>query len=137
MTVPTTSAEFMKLFPECKIQTFDDVEVNGIKRSDPKLARVFSTYEETLIQKLQEEGAGIYFAVNSTKGMERRIESLKHISAVALDVDVAKEKEGLNSFELHQKKRRNAGKDQKARDTTSLYNRDEKRITARLEVCLV
>lgn len=86
--------EFLKLFPECKIQTFDDT-----KSSKKHLARILTTYNREEIQNLQNEGAGVYFAINPTTNKERSIEHLKHISALGLDLDVCKNKDVMSTEE--------------------------------------
>jgi P4 family phage/plasmid primase-like protien len=90
---------FLQHFPNSFIQTFDDVAVDGKKRGDKSLAQIFQ-FNEGRINKLQEKGAGAYFAINPTINNQRNIQSLKHISALGLDLDVAKERHNKNKQEI-------------------------------------
>lgn len=95
--------EFLNYFPNCLIQSFDDVVEDGKKRGRKDLAKVFS-FNEALIEKMQLEGAGIYFSVNPTADRERLIEKVINISALGLDLDVCKEREGKSVAEIDNKK---------------------------------
>jgi hypothetical protein len=96
--------KFLEYFPDCLLQSFDDVMIDGKKREDGKLADVFP-YKRGKIETLQDRGAGIYFSVNPTTNGTRGIEHLKNISALGMDLDVGKEKENLTAEERTERKK--------------------------------
>lgn len=71
-------------------QTFDDVEIDGKKRGDPKLARVIvGTLDESWpeLEALQARGAGVFVTINETDGRGRKGENIVRVRATFADHD--------------------------------------------------
>jgi len=90
--------KFLENFPSCVIQSFHDSDKN-----DRSLARIFE-YDLDTITNLQSRGAGVYCATNPTVKGKRKKDSLKHISALMLDLDVSKEKDKKPKEEIEKLK---------------------------------
>src|SRR5262245_58099491 len=79
-------------------QTFDDLIIDGHKRDDPKLRRIFhgtlDKYWDTLV-RLNSEGAGVFVTINETDLKGRRIENIKRIRAVWCEDDGGRAPKGF------------------------------------------
>lgn len=94
----------MKMFElnQLTIQTFDDNKERG--RQD--LAQIFP-YDQDRIDRLNNEGAGIFFPINPQMDPHKRsIENTSHFKAVSLDLDVNKQGDGLAEEEINKKKQK-------------------------------
>ena len=99
-TEPVAPAEFLAHFPASVIQYLDDSP-----RGDPRKARSATRFSPDVAARKQDEGCGVYFAPNAFDG-RRRLERLLQIRAAYLDIDVAKERDGLPTAAIDERKER-------------------------------
>ncbi len=98
-----TPEAFLEHFPDHWVQYFDD----GPARDRTK-ALATPQFDMSEAQKKQQQGCGVFFSPNGFDGM-RRIENLKQVQAVFVDLDLARGGDGAGDDELQ--KRLKAGLD--------------------------
>lgn len=89
---------FLAHFPGGFVQYFDDSP-----RHETRIARSAAHFDRTLALRKQVEGCGVYFSPNAFVGA-RRIECLRRIQAVFLDIDHGKQGDGQATIDLERKK---------------------------------
>lgn len=78
------------------IQTFDDSK----ERGDKELAKI-SPYNKNAVELLNGKGAGIFFSLNpQINTSNRKIENTSHFRGISLDLDIAKQADGINKEEI-------------------------------------
>jgi hypothetical protein len=108
MTAPATSAapagptamspeQFLRFFPGHWIQYFDD----GLAK-DRRKAMATPDFDPKEATRKQKVGCGVFFSPNAFDGT-RRIENLRHVQAVYVDIDLRHEGDGTPEEELNKR----------------------------------
>lgn len=97
-TEQTEPADFLAHFPSFVLQYLDDSSAR-----DPRKAMAATRFDPAVAARKQLDGCGVYFAPNAFDG-RRRLERLLQIRAVYLDLDVAKEGDGLAASAIEARK---------------------------------
>jgi hypothetical protein len=98
ITPPPDPASFLEHFPGAFVQYFDDSS-----ERDPRKALSTARYDSTQAERKQREGSGVGFSPNGFVAA-RRLDCLKQIQAVFLDLDCAKEGDGTGLSEIDRRK---------------------------------
>ena len=93
-------ADFLAHFPAFVLQYLDDSP-----RHDRRKALTATAFSPEVAARKQREGCGVYFAPNAFDG-HRRLENLLQVRATYLDLDVAKERDGLSTATIEGRKER-------------------------------
>ena len=99
-TEPLEPADFLAHFPAFVLQYLDDSP-----RRDRRKALTATAFAPEVAARKQREGCGVYFAPNAFDG-RRRMQNLLQIRATYLDLDVAKERDGLSPATIEGRKER-------------------------------
>jgi hypothetical protein len=98
VTPQADPASFLEHFPGAFLQYFDDSS-----ERDPRKAVSISRHDGTQAERKQREGCGVGFSPNGFVAA-RRLDCLKQIQAVFLDLDCAKEGDGTDLSEIERRK---------------------------------
>lgn len=93
--------DFMLDYPnflDCSLQTFDDNK----ERKEPTLARIYENNPDNFkkLKELNDQGAGIFFSVNSMRKGERSKDAVTNINAWVCEVDDKSKEEQMELVAL-------------------------------------
>lgn len=95
-----TLQKFINTYPnftDCAIQTFDD----NANRKKANLAQIFpaSDVDRQAVKRLNDDGAWVFFSVNSMQKWERKKSSVTHLNTRIVECDTLSKKEQMQLIE--------------------------------------